>query len=110
MTQSEFLTVSTVLLIAFILSWVYVAILHKWDYSPRYTHVTVIIGNALIGFTILAFVLLGILPWLAFWLLLYTNIAWGLPVIFWYGRKIAQDEEVAQSYPVNGGAVQQREA
>jgi hypothetical protein len=108
MTEEQFLTVSVVLLISFILSWVYVAILHRWDYSPRYTHVTVIIGNACIGFTMLAFVLLGILPWLAFWLLLYTNIVWGIPVIIWYGRKVAQDQEVAQSYQ-NGSTVQ-REA
>jgi hypothetical protein len=56
----------------------------------------------------LAFVLLGILPSLAFWLLLFSNIAWGIPVIIWYGRKVAQDEEVAQSYQ-NGSTVQ-REA
>jgi Na+/melibiose symporter-like transporter len=77
---------------------VYIPILERWDYAPRWTHITVVIGVFLIGMTMLVFCVLGIIPWLSFWLLVYSSIAWGIPIIRWYGRKMEHDTEQAEEY------------
>jgi hypothetical protein len=84
-------------IICFLLSIGYCWLLSQITYAPRYTHMTVVAGNAFIGLTMLVFCALGILPWLAFWLLLYANIAWGIPVIIWWGRKTT-DQQAAAKY------------
>jgi hypothetical protein len=77
--------VPTVLLVGLVASTLYAAYLNTLDgrYNPRWTWVTVVIGNALIGLTFAAFCALGILPWLAFQLLFATNVALGAPIIIW---------------------------
>jgi hypothetical protein len=86
----------------------YTQILERWDYEPRWTHITVVIGVFFIGMTMMVFSLLGIISWRSFWLLVYSSIAWGIPVVYWYGRRQTRDAEEAQRYHCGNGA-QQRE-
>ena len=74
-----------VLLAGLVASTLYAAYLNSLDgsYNPRWTWVTVVVGNALIGLTFAAFCALDILPWLAFQLLFATNVALGAPIIIW---------------------------
>jgi hypothetical protein len=103
MSETELTIVAVLVAAALLCQFVYIPVLDRWNYSPRWTHITVIIGNFLIGMTFLVFCILGILPWLAFWLLVYTNVAWGLPIIHWYGRKQEQDTEEAKEYHNGNG-------
>lgn len=78
----------------FLVCALYAAILnikavHDW-YTPDRTIWTVIGGNAIIGFAILAFCILGILPLLAFWLLLIANVVAGAPIYIWQASQKAR--------------------
>lgn len=80
-TQSVLL----VLLLAAVASACYAAILNhiQHTYTPDWVWVTVVVGNAMIGLVQAVFCAMRVLPWEAFLLLLYTNIAMGLPIIVW---------------------------
>lgn len=71
----------------------YAALLQRLHarYSPDYTWITVVGGNALIGGFLALFCLIGRLPWQAFWYLFFLNVAAGLPIIAWQiGQRAAR--------------------
>lgn len=66
-------------------------------YSPDYTWLTVVGGNALIGATMALFCWLGRIPWQAFWLLVAINVVMGIPIITWQmGQAVARRSRLEQ--------------
>jgi hypothetical protein len=76
-----------VLLLLAAISTVYSLILQQPAVYTWYAHdrtwVTVVIGNAMIGFALLGWLWFEGMPLTAFWMLLGCNVAAGIPIIVW---------------------------
>jgi hypothetical protein len=75
-------TVLTCTLYSLFLAWIKRT---RWNYEPDFTWLTVVGGNAILGFH-----LWWLLGWEVFVVVLLVNIAGGLPVISWQFIELIQ--------------------